>query len=241
MTIPLTHPIQRSSLGGALLVAIVIEALLLTGVAGYLQRSPAPLPASVQPIALELVAPPTPEPPTPEPPKPPEATPEPPKPEPPKPEPPKPEPPKPHPVVHPAAKPIAPPTPVPAGPISDAPSDFATPPASAAPPPPPPPSASATAATATDLFQAQLRAAVQAAVRYPSVARIMKLVGQTKVGFDYRDGHIANPRIVRSSGRDILDQAALEALQNADFPPPPKELTGQLLKLEINVVFTLQP
>jgi periplasmic protein TonB len=230
---------RRVPLAGALCLALALEAAMLLGVASYL-HAPAkpPLPEAIS-IDLTTV-PPEPTPPAPEPTPP---TPEPPKPEPPKPEPPKPvpkpEPPKPHPIVHQAAR-AAPQQPaIPAGPVSDAPSDFAAPPAAAEPPPPPPPVTSG-APSATDLFQAQLRAAVQAALDYPAAARMMKLGGQTRLGFDYRDGIASNARIVRSSGRDMLDAAALEALRRAALPHPPPALAGQTLPLEINVVFSLQ-
>jgi protein TonB len=68
---------------------------------------------------------------------------------------------------------------------------------------------------------------------------MMKLVGQTKLGFDYQDGRITHQHVVRSSGRELLDRAALEALQNAVFPAPPKELAGHTMNLEILVVFSL--
>jgi periplasmic protein TonB len=213
-------------------MALLVEAAMVGGAAVYLERAaPVLAPRLPEPIKVEMTALPTPE------------APKPPEPQSPPPEPPKVPTPKPvhaKPVARPqpaAEKPAAPPMPVPAEQPSDAPSSFAT--ATVPPPPPPAPSSSANTATATDLFQAALRAAVQAAVRYPSAARILKLTGQTKLGFDYQDGRITSPHIVRSCGRAMLDQAALEALQNAVFPAPPKELVGHLMKLEITVIFSL--
>jgi protein TonB len=88
------------------------------------------------------------------------------------------------------------------------------------------------------LFEARLRDAVQAAVRYPSAARIMRLSGHVRLGFAYLDGTISNPHVVQSSGRKMLDDAALAALNGTAFPAPPAELKGHLLNLEIVVTFT---
>jgi protein TonB len=87
------------------------------------------------------------------------------------------------------------------------------------------------------LFQARLRDAVQAAVRYPNAARIMRLTGHVRLGFAYQDGTISSPHVVQSSGQRMLDDAALTALNSAAFPAPPPELKGHLLNLEIVVTF----
>ncbi|HXP96834.1 MAG TPA: TonB family protein, partial [Telmatospirillum sp.] len=147
-----------------------------------------------------------------------------------KPEPRKPAPPRPAP-----AKTAAPPL----GPVSNVPSDFAAPPP--APPVEPAPVARAEVRSAAlDLFQLQARAAVQAALRYPNAARIRKLTGQCRLGFDYRNGQVSNAHIVTSSGYDILDDAAVAALSNAVLPAAPPDMAGHLLKLTIAVVFSAQ-
>ncbi|PKU26224.1 TonB family protein [Telmatospirillum siberiense] len=219
----------------AAVLAIAVEAAVLTGAAWLLAR-PAPPPPAREEINLDLTTLPPPE------------LPKPPEPEPPKALPPKPEPAKPvsqkmqaKPEMR---KPVPPPpvsarTAPPPGLVSSAPSDFAEPP-----PPAPveaPPVRSAAKAEAVDLFQAQARAAVQAALRYPNAARVRKLVGQSRIGFDYRDGQASNARIVTSSGYDVLDEAAIAALNNAVLPTPPPDLAGHLLKLTIAVNFSVQP
>jgi periplasmic protein TonB len=100
-----------------------------------------------------------------------------------------------------------------------------------------PPQASHSDAKPSALFQARLRDAVQAAVRYPNAARIMRLTGHVRLGFAYQDGTISSPHVVQSSGQRMLDDAALAALNSAAFPAPPPELKGHLLNLEIVVTF----
>jgi protein TonB len=237
---------RRASLFIALALALLVEGAVIGGVAVYLARPPAPVlppPATVTiDLTQEAPPPPIPEPPAPEPPPtPPPPQPEPVKPppkvEPPKPEPPKPTPPKPHPPVQKA--PPTPPIPVPAGPVSDAPSDFAVP-KQQDPPPPPPPQVSAAAASVKDTFEAKLHEAVQAATQYPAAARMMRLSGRPRVGFVYRDGQISNVRLVQSCGRDVLDQAALSAVRNAVYPPPPPDLAGHELDLTVTVNLSSQ-
>lgn len=221
----------------AAVLAVAVEAAVLTGAAWLLAR-PAPPPPARDEIQLDLTTLPPPE------------VPKPPEPEQPKVEPPKPEPAKPVPQkmqAKPAPRKPVPPSPVPVktpsplpGPVSSEPADFAEPPPS---PPPvePAPVRSVVKADVVDLFQAQARAAVQAALRYPNAARIRKLTGQSRIGFDYRDGQASNARIVTSSGYDVLDEAAIAALNNAVLPAPPPDLAGHLLKLTIAVNFSAQP
>ncbi|GAB2915271.1 hypothetical protein GCM10027093_62350 [Paraburkholderia jirisanensis] len=243
----LYHPrpvAPRTVLGEAFVVSLVIEAVLVVALAGgFTRQTSKPQPKPPEPIKLTIAAPtlaaPAPAPPPPV--KPPVPL---------KPSPaheprqpavvrhsekasvPKPELPK-------AAAPSE--LPVPAhdqAPAQDAP----TPPARPSPPPPEaqPPRPSATAqpeAKPSALFQASLRDAVQAAVRYPSAARIMRLTGHVRLGFAYQDGSISNPRVVQSSGQKMLDDAALAALSSTSFPAPPPELKGHLLNLEIVVTF----
>jgi protein TonB len=107
-----------------------------------------------------------------------------------------------------------------------------------APPPPPPPPASHGAPAPTDLFMAALRGAIQGALRYPNSARTLHLSGKVLVGFHYADGRVWNCSVVTSSGFEILDRAALEAVREADLPRPPQELAGKELALAINVDFS---
>jgi protein TonB len=213
-------------------LALVVEAVVLIG-AGWIVNPPRPSASVRDEIQLDLTA------------LPPADVPKPPESEPPKVEPVKPEPPKSQVKPEPRKQALPPPIPLktvppPAGPMSAAASDFALPPPT--PPIEPTPVRSVADTSAVlDLFQAQARAAVQAALRYPNAARIRKLVGQCRLGFDYRDGQASGAHIVASSGYDILDDAAVAALTNATLPSPPPDLAGHLLKLTIAVNFSLQP
>lgn len=137
--------------------------------------------------------------------------------------------PVPAPLPQPVAQP-APPTPVPV--------------AAPAPPAPPAPPAQPDAqaiASARASFEAELRDAIQNAVRYPSAARLMQLSGKTLVGFEFQDGRVSAIHVLQSSGSDQLDAAALRAVREAYCPPPPPKLAGRLLSFHIWVRFVLQP
>jgi protein TonB len=82
------------------------------------------------------------------------------------------------------------------------------------------------------ILRAAIREAVQAAVRCPAGARMMKLSGTAGVAFDYRDGTvIGDARLTRSAGAPMLDAAALEAVRHARYPAPPPEAANHLLRL----------
>lgn len=68
-----------------------------------------------------------------------------------------------------------------------------------------------------------IRDRVMARLVYPSLARRQGWTGQVKVGFTVCvDGTIEDLQIVAGSGRMLLDQQALRAVQAAaPFPPPP--------------------
>ena len=224
----------------AALVALLLEAGLLVAVAWWSSRpAPPPTPQPVQ-IVLEApkpapktVAPPTPKPPEPKPiPKPVVK-------------------PQPKPIVHKVQpKPVQPPPPQPApeptpqvqAPPAPAPDTkpampVAAPTPPAPPPPPAPPAPDVASIKAT--FEAELRSAIQAAVRYPQAARMMQLTGKTLVGFDFRDGVASHLRVLTSSGADLLDQAAMQAVRSAPYPATPKELQGKTLAFTIWVRFHL--
>ena len=108
------------------------------------------------------------------------------------------------------------------------------------PAPPAQPDAQAIA-SARASFEAELRDAIQNAVRYPSAARLMQLSGKTLVGFEFQDGRVSAIHVLQSSGSDQLDAAALRAVREAYCPPPPPKLAGRLLSFHIWVRFVLQP
>jgi protein TonB len=225
--IPAVTPVRSAGLPRlrrwpVMLLAVAIEAAIAWGAWHLLHPAAVPPPPKIVMLTLRTL--PVPEQPRPEPPKPvkpelrkPDIKPLPPK------------------VALPAMPPVLVPV---AAPRASAPA------AITAEPPAPPPAAALVARTADaevlNLFQAQARAAVQAALRYPGVARVRRLVGQSRIAFTYRDGHASSAHVVGSSGFDILDQAALAALQDAALPPPPPELAGHSVDMTITVLFTLQ-
>jgi len=68
-----------------------------------------------------------------------------------------------------------------------------------------------------------IRDLIQKNITYPRVARQMGWQGKVTVSFlILNDGHISNIKIKQSSGKDILDNNAVETVKNASpFPPPP--------------------
>ncbi|CAB3762130.1 TonB family protein [Paraburkholderia humisilvae] len=228
----------------ALVVSFVIEVLMLTAVAGWFtHHTTQPQPKPPEPIKVTLAAPspaPAPVPPA----APAQMAP---------PKPPVPVKPQPvHPLKQPTVtkrnpNPVQPTPDLPKAPAaSTAPTepaqtehahDTPAPPVDAAQPQAQQPQATRSDAKPSAIFQARLRDAVQAAVRYPSAARIMRLSGHVRLGFMYQDGAISNPHVVQSAGQKMLDDAALAALNDASFPVPPPELKGHLLNLEIVVTF----
>ncbi len=156
--------------------------------------------------------------------------------------------PQPRPIAHQVQpKPVQPPQPVPQPtpkvetPPAPAPDTTPTMPVAAptppAPPPPAPPAPDVASIKAT--FEAELRSAIQAAVRYPQAAKLMQLTGKTLVSFDFRDGAVSHLRVLTSSGADLLDHAALDAVRNASFPATPKPLQGKSMAFTIWVRFHL--
>jgi protein TonB len=84
-----------------------------------------------------------------------------------------------------------------------------------------------------------LRAAIEAALRYPESARMAGMTGRTRVAFDYRDGVVSNVRVAISSGMGMLDRAALAAVLNAACPKPEPAFAGKTLPEQVWVTFKL--
>jgi TonB family protein len=88
-------------------------------------------------------------------------------------------------------------------------------------------------------FDAALRAAIQAALRFPESARREGASGRTLVAFVYRDRTVSEIRVVTSSGMGLLDHAAVAAVRDAECPPPPRGMEGKSLPEQLWIDFRL--
>lgn len=204
----------------------------------------APEPAPPEPVQEPVQEEPVQEEPVQEPP-PPQAIPE-----------PAPEPPPPLPVERPKpvqVKPrpsppkVAPPRPV--EPIP-APAEATQPPVQASAPPAAMPAAPAPAAEpmppAPDPaleadYRDRIRQAVDAHKHYPRMARRMGVEGRVMLAFTIRaDGRLAGVRVAESSGSEVLDEAALQAVRDAaPFPPFPESIGRERWDFTLPLTFAL--
>lgn len=223
---------QRSrALARAFIAALTLELLLLGGLVFWLGRPIAPAAPGTPAMKISLVT--LPPPPAPPPPK---VAPPPPVPVPVLPPPvpvpqPKPKPrPKPKPIVKKIkpvpriVKPVEPPHPVARQTVQ-------------LPPTPAPTVQPAESPDVMASFDSEVRAAIETAVRFPYAAQLMHQYGKARVAFDYRDGAVSDIRLVQSSGFPMLDPAALAAVRDAQYPPPPPEARGRVLHYEVWVRF----
>lgn len=83
---------------------------------------------------------------------------------------------------------------------------------------------------------AYIRRIINERIRYPRAARIRGQEGTVMVAFTIKkDGSIAAPQIVTGSGHTLLDENALQAIQNAaPFPRPPV-----MAQMRVPVVYRL--
>lgn len=200
-------------------------------------QAPEPVPtAPVEPEPEPVQEPPPPQAipePVPEPPPPPVERPTPkPAPAKPKPSPPKVAPPRPSEPVAPAeavrppvqATVPAPPAPVPAAP------------ALAAVPMPPAPDPALEAS-----YRDRIRQAVDAHKHYPRMARRLGVEGRVVLAFTLRDdGRLAEVHVAESSGSELLDEAALQAVRDAaPFPPFPDGIGRERWDFTLPLYFAL--
>lgn len=77
--------------------------------------------------------------------------------------------------------------------------------------------------------------------RYPLLAKRRSLKGSVRLKFVIlRNGRAKDIQVVQSSGYNILNEAALEAVKKANpFPPFPEEMEESLLIIEVPVNFEL--
>ncbi len=87
-------------------------------------------------------------------------------------------------------------------------------------------------------FIGAVRVAVQGAAQYPAAAAIETAAGTAHVEFLFRDGKITAAHVVQSTGNSFLDEAAVQAVLRAHYPPTPREFVGKLLDFTVDVIFT---
>lgn len=83
------------------------------------------------------------------------------------------------------------------------------------------------------VFGSRIRAAVQAALRYPRAARMMNLTGRARIQFEYRSGTVHGIHLTQSAGNALLDDAALSAVREASYPQAPPEIGDRPLLLRV--------
>jgi len=104
------------------------------------------------------------------------------------------------------------------------------------PDPPAIPQESITARAAPDVeatFRSLIRAAIQAAAHDPYAARVAHISGQAQVSFVYRDGQVSGVTLTTSSGYEMLDVAARQAVISAAYPAAPANLAGRNLPFKM--------
>jgi protein TonB len=234
-----------------LLWALVVSLALHGTVAGFLPGFSLLVPDQEKPpITVELMPPPPPPPPPP-----PKPEPEKPNPEPVKPKIQQPEP------VKPLPKPLPPPPQAPTEPPPPAPPPVMAIEQPAAPPPPSPepvftvpeapqvPPPPVIQARNDDDINAARSAYGSALARefakhrkYPQVARMRGWQGTVKVSLQIdAEGNGSNPAISESSGKQMLDDQALETVKKAmPLPLPPEILRGKAFSIIVPVVFRLE-
>jgi protein TonB len=86
-----------------------------------------------------------------------------------------------------------------------------------------------------------VRFKIESRKKYPEAARIRYIEGRVTVGFVLTaGGQTQAVTVVKSSGRPILDQAAMAAVKDASpFPQPPPGLFKEKLQMTIIIVFEL--
>lgn len=200
--------------GTSFAVAIVLEILIIAGIAGiliYQEMHPIPPPPPQQTKLVTI--PPNPPPPPPPPPKVPQ---------------PKIPPPPDQQPLH-EVPPIPSPVPVP----------NAVPPPPPQPPLQPQPPQQVDMAQIRNDYFSQLHAAIDAAKVYPREAVLSGATGTVTVSFDFNNGQVSNVHIDRSSQTRSLDRAAMDAVERAHYPPPPPQLANQTLHFVVPIVFNL--
>ncbi|WP_158240524.1 energy transducer TonB [Telmatospirillum siberiense] len=111
----------------------------------------------------------------------------------------------------------------------------------AAPPPSAPPALASAAGGPPADYIGQVRARIERNKRYPSAARKYGQEGTVLLAFDLdRSGQVTTWKIVRGSGYPALDGEVGEMIGRTTFPPFPESITGNRLRLQVPIEFSLQ-
>lgn len=104
------------------------------------------------------------------------------------------------------------------------------------------PSAAAHTGVAMERYIQSILQRIERKKHYPHQARRRRIEGKTIIGFHLlADGGIRQPVVVRTSGYEMLDQSALQAVRRAaPFAPPPEGFAKAAMVLEVVLVFQLQ-
>ncbi len=111
---------------------------------------------------------------------------------------------------------------------------------------PPPPAPAQVTASATGIYEAQLRAYLEKIKRYPTSreARLTRPQGAVRVWLEIaRSGQFLGAGIMNSSGSNLLDGEALKTLKTGTYPPIPEEaFVGEgSHKFSATLSYTLEP
>jgi len=132
------------------------------------------------------------------------------------------------PAVRPKARPFAPPSAIPKGAAGQAREV----------------SRASAPGTSSAALEKQLASAVRAALTrarvYPAQARERGLTGTAELDLTIaRDGRLIAARVVRGSGSDLLDRAALATAERAAFPAAPAALRDARFSFRLGLVYDL--
>jgi protein TonB len=87
------------------------------------------------------------------------------------------------------------------------------------------------------MFQAAMRRAVQEAAVNPAAAELAHEAGVVRVSFIYQNSVASAITVIGSSGFPLLDEAAVQAVRNAQFPPQPPDFAGRADQVQVDVIF----
>jgi periplasmic protein TonB len=95
--------------------------------------------------------------------------------------------------------------------------------------------------SARSRYLVMLRTIIEKYKEYPVMARRKRVEGTAVVHFILtRNGSLKEATIARSSGASLLDSAALSAIRAVGgFPPPPAEISGGEITLEVPLTYRL--